>query len=118
MVYVVLFPDLRMGKLFAGSGVCRSQRSPFFVPSPQEESGQQRSLSVLAVESPEWRGSLPLGPSSDNYTMLIKGGYTGSCSVDFFSSMFVFLATGESCVVFAGNTRDGHFVADWIGEYH
>ncbi|CAM9178731.1 unnamed protein product [Ectocarpus fasciculatus] len=39
----------------------------------EEESGQQRSLSVLAVESPEWHGSLPLGPSSNNYTMLIKG---------------------------------------------
>ncbi|CAN0271361.1 unnamed protein product, partial [Ectocarpus sp. 13 AM-2016] len=39
----------------------------------QEESGHQRSLSVFAVESPEWQGSLPLGPSSDNYTMLIKG---------------------------------------------
>ncbi|CAM9462230.1 unnamed protein product [Ectocarpus sp. 4 AP-2014] len=39
----------------------------------EEESGQQRSLSVFAVESPEWQGSLPLGPSSDNYTMLIQG---------------------------------------------
>ncbi|CAM9254804.1 unnamed protein product, partial [Ectocarpus sp. 4 AP-2014] len=39
----------------------------------QEESGQQRSLSVIATESPEWQGPLPLGPSSDNYTMLIIG---------------------------------------------
>ncbi|CAM9247691.1 unnamed protein product, partial [Ectocarpus sp. 12 AP-2014] len=39
----------------------------------EEGSGQERSLSVFAVESPEWQGSLPLGSSSDNYTMLIKG---------------------------------------------
>lgn len=43
--------------------------------SLQDESGQQRSLSVLATESPGWQGSLPFGPSSDNYTMLIIGTY-------------------------------------------
>ncbi|CAB1100229.1 unnamed protein product [Ectocarpus sp. CCAP 1310/34] len=36
--------------------MCRSQRSHFFVSSPQEGSGQQRSLSVFATESPEWQG--------------------------------------------------------------
>ncbi|CAM9220320.1 unnamed protein product [Ectocarpus sp. 12 AP-2014] len=45
----------------------------FFSYNNEEENGQQRSLSVFSVESPEWQGSLPLGPSSDNYTMLIKG---------------------------------------------
>ncbi|CAM9342946.1 unnamed protein product, partial [Ectocarpus sp. 12 AP-2014] len=39
----------------------------------EEESGQQRTLSMLATELPEWQGFLPLGPSSDTYTMLIKG---------------------------------------------
>ncbi|CAM9935318.1 unnamed protein product [Scytosiphon promiscuus] len=39
----------------------------------QDESEQQRGLSMFASESPEWDGSLPLGPATSNYTMLIVG---------------------------------------------
>ncbi|CAM9646533.1 unnamed protein product [Scytosiphon promiscuus] len=39
----------------------------------QDESDQQRGLSTFASESPEWQGSLPLGPSTSNYSMLIVG---------------------------------------------
>ena len=30
-------------------------------------------LSTYASESPEWTGTLPLGPSADNYTIFIAG---------------------------------------------
>ncbi|CAM9093541.1 unnamed protein product, partial [Hapterophycus canaliculatus] len=39
----------------------------------QDQSAQQRGLSMFASESPEWKGSLPIGQSTSNYTMLIVG---------------------------------------------